>query len=96
MRRTTHLRPTPSLLDLPSALDHITPNMQDLQTTLSALSNLLIDGQADMETQSVLSDISYQYEDYGDNIRISAVRPLSPRGPEQCTSERRVDGGPLG
>ncbi|BGP35183.1 hypothetical protein JCM10296v2_007015 [Rhodotorula toruloides] len=50
--------------------------MQDLQTTLSALSNLLADGQADMETQSVLSDISYQYEDYGDNIRISAIEPL--------------------
>lgn len=55
--------------------------MPDLQTTLSTLSSLHLDYQTDMETQSVLSDVSYQYEDYGDNLRISAVRPQSRGGP---------------
>lgn len=39
-----------------------------------------------MESQSILSDTSYQtYEEYGDNLRIAAVRLLSlslpPRAP---------------
>lgn len=70
--------------------------MQDLQTTLSALSDLLLDGQADMETQSVLSDISYQYEDYGDNIRISAVRAPFQYGPEWCTGDGMGERGTAG